>query len=268
MRVMTWNVMGTGGREDRSRRLPAAVAAVDASGCDLLLLQEAWPEVVDAISARSGLQVAASSGYLDGVRVCAVMCRGSAATGRRDGFGQVMMPGSQSGAVYLAVGAEVRVGGRVWGAVSAHLPWGGRSEAARLAGVRAVDARAASLWSGDVPVVLGADMNAVPEAASWRALTGLDPSDGGCFWVDCFAAAGAGAGFTAGPGVAPLALMTAGRDVSVVRPDLDPDRRYDGIFARGWCHGRTGGPVGSFVHDVEAAREASDHLPVVADLIS
>lgn len=277
VRVMSWNVMGTGSASERDARLDALAEVVSASRCDVLLVQEAWPEALDAVSSSSGLRQVAMAGYLDGYRCCAILCRPDLLPSGDDAAScaYLELEGSQSGHGYLAVFASMVVGSERWGLVSAHMPWGGRSEAARVQAVVSVDRHAASLWPDmSCPVVMGADMNSVPSSASWRSLVGLDtasssPSPGsGVFWVDCFDVVGVGDGMTAGPSVAPLALATASSFPSSLRPDLEPARRYDGIFSRGWCHGRRGGPLRCRVFASSVARSASDHLPLVADLLA
>jgi endonuclease/exonuclease/phosphatase family metal-dependent hydrolase len=264
LQVLTWNVMGSRSAKDLAARGELIAAALGRVGADVVLLQEAWPELLETLEASCGLAVAASSAYQGGAHLCAVLARSELGGG--ESF-SLTLPGSELGREYGAVCAALRVDGRTWGAVSAHLPWGGRSEAARVAAVVAIGRRVDEMLSyGDGPVLLGADMNATPGSAAWRILTGSEPpaqGGPGPFWVDAWAAVGAGDGFTTGPTIAPLAARTATAFGSV-RPELEPPRRIDAVFSRGWCYGRVGGPVSAEVVSDEAVRLCSDHLPVLA----
>lgn len=294
LRVLTWNVMGTGSPQGLADRADLIANVVDEQSPQVLLVQEAWGGLLETLAARCGLFVAAEASYLGDGRLCAVLCRRG--TPVRSGAHTLALPGSQSGYDYLAVAAAVSLFGREWGLVSAHLPWGGRCEAARAAAVVSIDRWLEELLPyGAHPVVLGADMNAGPDSVSWRTLVGLDapvrppeadllpatsperpagpPSQKptslapGPFWVDVFATAGTGPGETTGPEVAPLAAQTAASFEGATFPQLEPPRRIDGVFARGWCHGRTGGPMSARVLGDATVLRCSDHLPVQAELI-
>lgn len=93
-------------------------------------------------------------------------------------------------------------------------------------------AREAAVAAASAPVVLGVDVNDKPDSAAWQALTGglVDPATGG--------------------------------DASAVTfPSHRPGRRIDAIFVDARLR------VASYrVVDIAAARRASDHLPVVAEV--
>lgn len=271
VRAASWNVMGTGDASSLRRRAGSVAETVSQLSCDVLLLQEAWEGALERIQEVAGLQLAAAAGYLDERRLCAVMCRSEILPPPDDARTLTLtLPGSQSGSDYLAVAAQVSVHGSVWGVASAHMPWGGLSERARIDAAVSLDSALGDVWSyGRVPVLLGADMNSLPSSSSWRTLCGLEAHDArGAFWVDAFAEVGSGPGFTAGPAVAPLAAETASGFPGVLHADMEPSRRIDGLFSRGWCFGRAGGPVSASVVSSGLARASSDHLPLLAELLA
>jgi endonuclease/exonuclease/phosphatase family metal-dependent hydrolase len=271
VRTLTWNVMRHPGAPDHDDRAKSIVAVVKQLNLDVVMLQEAWDGLVGELVEHAGLLPAAQSRYGQQESVCAVLVGPEA---QQVGQGaELSLPGSESGWGYTAAFATAVISGRTWGLASAHLPWGGRSEAARVAAVVALDRWIEkSLPYASAPVVLGADMNAQPHSLSWRTLTGLEPAGDagpGPYWVDTWAATspseGRAAGCTVGPAVAPLAAETAAMFGSV-RPDREPSRRIDGVFSRGWCYGRPGGPVSSLVVTGDMVRLCSDHLPVLTVL--
>ncbi len=266
--VVTWNVMGTEDPDEQERRGQEVGAVLERLRPDVVLLQEAWEGLAHRLAYRRGNGVAGEAPYADGRRFCVVLTpSGSARPGRTR---HLLMPGSKLGIAYGAAITVAPIGGVPWCLISAHLPWGGRSEAARVEAVVHIDACAEEAAPYDAhPAVLGADMNATPDSASWRTLTGLQPVEGGngMLWVDTWASVNSSRtddGHTTGPAV-PLSSRTAARAGSS-RPELEPSRRIDGLFSRGWCYGRRGGPVAAEVVRSGAALRASDHLPVMARL--
>lgn len=267
MTVLSWNVMSTGSPKEKERRGGHLLRVVEDSDADVLLLQEVWEGLAARIADSTGMSVAAEAFYgPDGTASCAVL---TAEPLRPRVSGSLSLPGSEAGHDYTAASAEVDVDGRRWGLVSAHLPWGGRSEPARTSAVTELDRWVTSrLPDESFPVLLGADMNCTPQHSAWRILTGhqVAESGEGVLWADSWEACGEGEGCTTGPGVAPLSTATA-KSVGSSRPDLEPARRIDGVFCRGWCYGRRGGPVSAEVLRTRSAVHASDHLPLRVEVL-
>lgn len=272
VRVGSWNLLHE--HTDYVERLDAAAASV--ADCDVVLLQEvARGDGYDAgrdLAHRIGYTVAAeahtahsrSAGHDNGTailtRLPVVSSFRIPVTGTPEGFAAAWLTSSQ---------------GRPILAISAHLEWGAGKEHIRLGQVReiesAVQAQLAAQSGGDVEpiVILGGDLNAVPDSDTVRFLTGKGVVGGeSTFWADAWDARAhqPELGMTSIPGVNPLAARTARS--KGLNPSLIPARRIDYLLVRGWVWGKAGCPLHFEVRPAVSSTGVcvSDHELVVADL--
>jgi endonuclease/exonuclease/phosphatase family metal-dependent hydrolase len=200
LRVMTWNLWWRFG--DWERRQQAIVDTIRAAAPDVLCLQEAWADTKAAGIARI---IGDELGY-HGV--------GSTPIGRSDvGFTNAVL--SRWPAHPLAdeplpradgapghrrvVAAAVESPWGLWPIASTHLDHRFDDSAARQRQCRRL-LELASGWRGDptvdLPVIVGADLNAVPDSAEVRTLTGRDPGVDGIVFSDAWEQVGSGPGWT------------------------------------------------------------------------
>ena len=263
---MTWNVWWRFGPWER--RQEAIVAVLSDERPDVVCLQETWStdaaDQADALADQLGFHVAVGEApRFDGVGFAnAVLSRwpvelvDSVALPRPDG-----RPGHRR-----AVAVRVSTPWGPWPFVSTHLDHRFDAAAARERQLAAVLALVASLRGDperDLPVVVGADLNATPDSDEVRAATGRRaPLVDGLVLTDAWEAVGEGPGHT----------WTADNPYSA--HTTWPRRRLDyllvswprpkpvGNATRAWLAGAgpvalDGGPVW-----------ASDHAAVVADLVT
>jgi endonuclease/exonuclease/phosphatase family metal-dependent hydrolase len=256
MRVCTWNLWWRFGPwQERQPAIEAAMRAIDA---DVICLQEAWAvedgddqvaQLADALSMHSAHP---PRRYWEGVSLRnAVLSR---------------WPVSEAEVVRLEGGSRVRHAALAdldspFGPVtviSAHLDHRFDASPQRCAQVRSLAALAAAHRRDDAfPVLIGADLNAVPDADEVRMLTGRsEPAAPGIVFTDAWEVAGDGAGWTWDPANPYLA------DAAWPRRRLDyllvswPRPKGIGKVERCWLAGTE--PIDGVM--------PSDHFAVVADL--
>lgn len=282
--VTTFNVLHAD--QERTGRALTAAAGLNAASPDLVLLQELPFEhgessaYLDTLTAATGLAVAQA----------APLTAPNQATTGRSGLGILYgpdlvleeagilppVPGLEdyvpvpqaSWAVFAEAGA-----GRAVATVNLHGIWGGdrahERERQILHAVRWAEALR-QRWADREPlIVLGGDLNTVPESSVVRYLTGLQSLGGeGTYWVDAWAHAGDGTAGHTTTATSAWFLETA-RAVGIQRPEDVPPRRIDYLFVRDWVYGRRGHPLDTRVdlagtgHD---GRHASDHFAVTTVL--
>jgi endonuclease/exonuclease/phosphatase family metal-dependent hydrolase len=264
LRIATWNLLHPAGGE-LGERLETATEVLRGVGADVICLQESWQGAREHLADELGMVIHAASDGND----CAILSKlPYAATD------EVELPrhGSQGNAAIVTLRSD---SGRLWNIVSAHLAWGGHTEAARhlqAALIEQAAARAEESQPGSVTVLAG-DFNCSPSSSTVRYLTGLDAHTDGSstVWIDTWSYCGRGNGDGGVNGATvlpsnPLAAATA-LLVGIVDPAKLPDRRIDYVMVRGWVYGRPGCPNDVRVFGSELApRYASDHEGIVVDL--
>ncbi len=200
MRVMTWNLWWRFG--DWERRLQAIVDTIRTAAPDVLCLQEAWATasghgVARIIGDELGYHAVSSTpiGRSDIGFTNAVLSRwparplGDEALPRIDGS-----PGHRR---VVAVTVETPWG--AWPIASTHLDHRFDDSAVRQRQCRRL-LELASEWRGDptldLPLIIGADLNAVPDSTEVRMLTGREPGVSGIVLSDAWDQVGSGPGWT------------------------------------------------------------------------
>lgn len=294
--VTTFNVLHTD--QDRTSRALTAAAGLNAAAPDLALLQELPFEhdhssaYLDTLTAATGLSVAQASpltaprprtpgrsglGILHGP---ALVLEEAGVLPPVPGLEDYLPVPQGSWAVFAEASADSSVQvssapGRVVAAVNLHGIWGGdrahEREQQMLHAVRWAERLRQRLADREPLLVLGGDLNAVPDSSVIRYLHGLQPlGTEGTYWVDAWAHAGDGtAGHTTS--AASAWFLETARAVGIQRPEDVPPRRIDYLFVRDWVYGRRGQPLDTRVdltgtgHD---GRHASDHFAVTTVLDS
>lgn len=286
IRVATWNLdQNTDSRSSRARDAARALR-----GVDVALVQEAYPQALSEITSESGLEIAAISDNGHRAVLTRLPVVESTVLDSSSAFQYTPAdtewtandwPNSQVPAAMLRLPS-----GRLSTFYSAYLAWGPHSEGARLTQVRVIEDHAASVhqrmidegFVTDEPrpqvshtSVLGMDANTLPDSATIRYLTGLDPASdlSSTLWVDAYAKTRPDwpcehDGCSSCPSNS-RAAATA-RNVGITHPQLVPHRRIDFLMVRGYAHGRPLCPL-----NVEALGysqpEPSDHYGLVATLL-
>ncbi len=264
LRVMTWNLWWRFG--DWKQRRRAIVDTIRAVNPDVLCLQEVWaksgePGMADILADEFGHHAVSSTpiGRQDVGFTNAVLSRWPSsllhdeALPRADGS-----PGHRR-----IVAASVATPWGAWPIASTHLDHRFDDSAGRQAQCRRLLELAAT-WRGeptsDLPVIVGADLNAVPDSNEVRMLTGREPGVSGIVFSDAWEQVGDG------PGV------TWRRENPNAADSAWPNRRIDYLLVS-WprpkpvgnpvaAHLAGGGPV-----DVDGESVwPSDHAAVVVDI--
>lgn len=204
MRVLSWNLWWRFGEwEERQPAIAAELSAVDP---DIAFLQEVWSadgdDQADDLAALTGLQVARTT-YLDEERKGLPQEFGNAILSRwpMETLDQIALSGpsgkpSHRSALLVRIAAP---NGDVLAAVT-HLAWQYDQSELReqqLSEVLALLDRHGALDESAPPVLLGGDMNAVPDSDEIRRLTGLSKTYvPGSVFTDVWAAVGDGPGYT------------------------------------------------------------------------
>lgn len=270
LRVVTWNILEAD--RDREERLSQVAAALEPKRPDVLCLQESWPGAASALASRLGMRVAAAA-FPDGSTHVqnAILTRHPA---------DIEMPSEsisldgwddqnyRRGAVAARI---VSPSGRSWRITTAHLAWGSKSEGTRLGQVRQLDelAEAVSGRHARMAQVLCGDFNTLPDSATLRYLTGLDPASDGSStqWVDAWKVTRPDElGITSDP-ENPHAAATAA-SVGILDVARLPKRRIDFMLVRGYAYGRPGSPLHTELvgTGADGAGVPSDHYGILADL--
>ncbi len=200
LRVMTWNLWWRFG--PWQSRHHAIVETIRAADPDVLCLQEAWA----ATDGSSMVALLAEEFGFHGVSTTPI--------GRADvGFANVVLsrwpvvqladqalPGADGSPSHRrVVAATVATPWGAWPIASTHLDHRFDDSLARQAQCRRL-LELASAWRGDptqdLPVIVGADLNAVSDSAEVRLLTGRDPGVDGIVFSDAWEQVGDGPGPT------------------------------------------------------------------------
>lgn len=247
---MTWNVWWRFGDPDARER--AITQVLDDVRPDVVCLQECWVDrngdgTVGRLAARTGHGVANEPVWFDGAEVA--FANGIMSRWPVERVLDAALPGSDGRPGHRRVlGAVVETPWGRWPFVSTHLDHRFDASTTRLRQVQAVLGHVVDLRGDpdvDLPVVLGADLNAVPDSDEVRTLTGRRAGGpGGVVMSDVWEQVGRGDGATwrrAHPEVADSAW---------------PDRRLD-VIAVSWPRPKpTGNPVRAWL---------AGHAPVLVD---
>lgn len=271
LRVATWNLWWRFGPYEQ--REPAIVETLRTIDADVVCLQEVWStdedessdgaDQADLLAQQLGMHaVRTSPVYFDGAAFGnAIISRwpneliADEALPRADGS-----PGHRR-----ALAARVDTPWGAWPFASTHLDHRFDASATRQLQVERLLTLAAT-WRGDpnvdLPVVIGADLNALADSDEVRTLTGRRPGVDGIVFSDVWEQAGRSPG------------ITWSRDNPYVADSAWPDRRLDYLLVS-WPRPKpVGNPVrawlaGDVPVDVDGtAVWPSDHAAVVADLIT
>jgi len=261
LRVMTWNLWWHFGPwEARQPLLTDAIRSVDP---DILCLQEVWSDdgsdQAAELAATLGFHVARTDPvYYSGQSF------GNAILSRWpiERIADEQLPlANRSPSHRRVVAAVVDTPFGSWPVASTHLDHRFDRSADRQAQVRHL-MELASGWRGDpttdLPLIVGADLNAVPDTDEVRTATGRAAGVDGIVFSDVWEQVGNGPGHT-WLGDCPYSSDTAW-----------PDRRLDYLLIS-WPRPK---PVGNPIRAWTVGRGstadtwASDHLAVAADLVS
>jgi endonuclease/exonuclease/phosphatase family metal-dependent hydrolase len=263
LRVMTWNLWWRFGPwELRRHAIADTIRAVDP---DVMCLQEVWSgpdgSMADILAEEFGYHAASSASIerSDVGFTNAVLSRWQSSLLADEALPRVDgSPGHRR-----VVAASVATPWGPWPIASAHLDHRFDDSAARQRQCRRLLDLAAE-WRGgptvDLPVIVGADLNAVPDSAEVRMLTGREPGTPGIVFSDAWEQVGDGAGHTWSR-TNPYTADTAW-----------PNRRIDYVLVS-WPRPKpVGNPVAAVLVGAEpvdvagAPVWASDHAAVVVDI--
>ena len=265
MRVMTWNLWWRFGPFEQ--RLPAIIDTMRQVDADVLCLQEVWSnnerDVADEIAAALDMHA---------VRTDPVLWNG-------ESFGNAILsrwPIERVASLPIpnaegidghrrVVAANVDTPWGAWPFASTHIDHRFDASAARQLQVQRL-LELSSEWRGDpisdLPLIVGADLNAVPDTDEIRLLTGRSPGVPGIVFSDVWEQVGNGAGHTwraENPYSADSAWPNRRLDYLLVSW---PRPKPVGNPTRAWNVAT--GPV-----DVDGEQVwASDHCGVVADFVT
>ena len=264
LRVMTWNLWWRFG--PWQARHHAIVDTIRTANPDVLCLQEAW-------ASTDGSSMAALLAEEFGCHAVSTTPIGRAEVG----FANVVL--SKWPAALLTdeslprtdgspshrriVAATVATPWGAWPVASTHLDHRFDDSSARQAQCRRLLELAAK-WRGDptqdLPVIVGADLNAVPDSAEVRMLTGREPGVDGIVFSDAWEQTGDGPG------------PTWRRENPYSADTAWPNRRIDYVLVS-WPRPKpVGNPISATLHgagpvDVDGVDVwPSDHAAVVVDI--
>ncbi len=262
MRVMTWNLWWHFGPWEA--RQPLILDTIRDAAPDIVCLQEVWSDEDD-----DQLDHLADQLEMYAVRTNPVFYNGQS-------FGNAVMsrwpleriaderlPRADGEASHRrVVAAAVATPFGSWPIASTHLDHRFDRSADRRAQIRRVMELAIE-WRGDaatdLPVVLGADLNAVPDSDEVRMATGRSPGVDGIVFSDVWEQVGRDRGHT------------WLRDNPYSAVSAWPDRRLDYLLVS-WPRPKpTGNPISAWLTGRPADADGiwpSDHLALVADLVT
>ncbi len=261
LRVMTWNLWWHFGPwEERQPLILDTIRSVDP---DVVCLQEVWSNedddqldhVADALEMYA---VRTDPVFYDGQSFGnAVMSRWPV-----ERIADERLPRADGEASHRrVVAAVVETPFGPWPIASTHLDHRFDRSADRNAQMQRL-MELATQWRGDptsdLPVIIGADANAVPDTDEIRMSTGRSPGVDGIVLTDVWEQVGAGAG------------ATWLRDNPFSPDSAWPDRRIDYLFVS-WPRPKpVGNPIAAWLvgHGGHAEVWPSDHLAVVADFVT
>jgi len=262
MRVMTWNLWWHFG--PWQERQPLLLDTIRRADPDVLCLQEVWSDEDD-----DQLDLIADEFEMYAVRTDPVFYDGQS-------FGNAVLsrwPTSRLADERLpradgSIGHRRVVAGAVdtpwgrWPVASTHLDHRFDRSADRSAQIRHLMASALG-WRGepatDLPLIVGADLNAVPDTDEIRMATGRSPGVDGIVFSDVWEQVGDGSG------------ATWLRANSYSEVSAWPDRRLDYLLVS-WPRPKpVGNPIRAWLTgrpDDDASTWPSDHLALVADFVT
>ena len=262
LRIMTWNLWWHFGPWER--RQPLIIDAIRDAAPDVVCLQEVWSDEDD-----DQLDHVADTLEMYAVRSDPVFWNGQS-------FGNAIMsrwpverivdervPGADGEPSHRRiVAALVDTPYGRWPIASTHLEHRFDRSADRQAQIRTVMELAAS-WRGDpttdLPVIVGADLNALPDTDEIRMATGRRPGVDGIVFSDAWEQVGDGDG------------ATWLRSNPFSRDSTWPDRRLDYLLVS-WPRPKpVGNPISAWLVGQGDAGDdvwASDHLGVVAEFVT
>ncbi len=263
LRMMTWNLWWRFGPWELRRH--AIVDTIRSADPDVLCLQEVWSgadgSMADILAAELGYHAvsSASIGRSDVGFTNAVLSRWPSTL-----LADEALPGVDGSPGHRrVVAASVSTPWGSWPIASTHLDHRFDDSAARRRQCGRLLELAAD-WRGDattdLPALVGADLNAVPDSAEVRMLTGRDPGTAGIVFSDAWEQAGEG------PGV------TWSRTNPYTADSAWPNRRIDYVLVS-WPRPKpVGNPIAAELAGVgplDVDGEAvwpSDHAAVVVDI--
>lgn len=269
LRVMTWNLWWRFG--DWELRRHAIVETIRTVNPDVLCLQEVWAQTGGADAAGMASMLGDELGY---------HATSSTPIGRSDvGFTNAVLSRWPSDLLHdealprldgsaghrRVVAASIATPWGRWPVASTHFDHRFDDSASRQAQSRRL-MELADGWRGDpttdLPVIVGADLNAVPDSAEVRTLTGREPGVDGIVFSDSWEQVGEGPG------------ATWRRENPYSAESAWPNRRIDYVLVS-WPRPKpVGNPlaaalVGVDPVDVDGAPVwASDHAAVVVDIVT
>lgn len=264
MRVMTWNLWWRFGEWEQRRH--AIVDTIRAVNPDVLCLQEVWATaggdgMATMLSDDLGYHSTSTTpiGRHDVGFTNAVLSRWPTSRIADDALPRVDgSPGHRR-----IVAASVATPWGPWPIASTHLDHRFDDSAARQVQCRRL-LELASTWRGepttDLPVIVGADINAVPDSTEVRMLTGREPGNAGIVFSDAWEQAGDGPG------------PTWCRENPNTADSAWPNRRIDYVLVS-WPRPKpVGNPITASVVGTEPVAVdrrpvwPSDHAAVVVDI--
>lgn len=261
MRVMTWNLWWHFGPWEE--RQPLIVDVIRDADPDVVCLQEVWSDEdddqLDHLADALEMYAARTDPvFYDGQSFGnAVMSKWPV----RRLFDEQLPRADGEPSHRRVVGASVATPWGSWPIASTHLDHLYDRSADRSAQVRRVMELAVE-WRGDptvdLPVIVGADVNAVPDADEVRMATGRTAGVDGIVFSDAWEQTGDGSGWT------------WLRENPYSSAATWPDRRLDYLFVSCPRPKPIGNPIESWLvgHGGTAEVWASDHLALVADFVT
>jgi len=261
LRVMTWNLWWHFGPWEA--RQPLIIDTIRDVAPDVLCLQEAWSDEsndqVHELAAALGLHVARTDAvfYSGQSFGNAVLSRWPV-----ERLADEPLPRADGSTSHRrVVAAVVHSPFGPWPVASTHLDHRFDRSADRQAQVRAL-MELAKAWRGeptvDLPLIVGADLNAVPDTDEVRIATGRAPGVDGIVLSDAWELVGDGSGHTWLP------------ECPYSQDSTWPNRRLDYLLVS-WPRPKpVGNPIRAWTvgHGGDDDTWASDHLAVVADLVT
>jgi endonuclease/exonuclease/phosphatase family metal-dependent hydrolase len=265
LRVMTWNLWWQFG--DHQRREEAICQVIGDQNPDVVCLQEVWvrrdAHQCEILAERLGMHWVANDPvfWKDAAFANAILSRWPL-----ERILDERLPAVDGSLSHRRmVMADVDTPWGVWPVVSTHLEHRFDHSATRSAQITAVMTAVAAHRTSteDLPSLIGADLNAVPDSDEIRMLTGRSPSPvAGLVMSDVWEQVGNGSG------------LTWRRENPHVAISAWPDRRIDYLLVA-WPRPKpVGNPISAhLVADTAVTIQgeqiwASDHAGVVADLIT
>jgi endonuclease/exonuclease/phosphatase family metal-dependent hydrolase len=281
LHVSTWNILGDGYKQpDRLSRVAAEISDFDICAVQEIVFSDDKKSSAHELSKLSGLHLASlvptgTNNLVSGdPQATAILSRLQIIEPNiqinvpvEDTKGVMREPKNYAGAILRSKSKRHVL------IVSIHLPWGGIKEFRRLAHIQTICLQIDKIMENlphDSIAILAGDFNSTPNSDTVRFLSGdLAVDSFESFWIDTWATAGLGDGYTFDPTIENLNIARTALQSGIQKPELMPKRRLDYIFVRGWVYGRSGSPlatslIGEFP-DVNGLH-ASDHFGIYARL--